>query len=142
MNNLKLTLTKNIFKKDYKWLDRDFKKGEQVCLFTGNTYNCIGDDGIPCYIDGKESFFELPAGILSIEYGNKTYTIFLIEKHQGCTILFAKHGPFIHMDLLTEIQNQKSGDIKHPEANILKTQIIESTITLSLVPLVEIKPLF
>jgi len=142
MEKLQFTLVNDALKKNFAWLDRDIKKGERVYLYTGSTYGCKSEDGLAFTLDGQLPFFELPAGLLSIEYENKPYTIFLTEKSSGSRVLFAKQGPFNHMDLLTEIQNQKSSDGKHEEANILKTQIIKSVITHSLVPLQEIKPLF
>ena len=51
---MKLTLTKDVLKKEYKWLKRDFQKGEVLNLHTGNTFNCIGENGIACTIPFME----------------------------------------------------------------------------------------
>jgi hypothetical protein len=43
------------------WLDRDFKNGETVYLYTGHTYGCISYDGEAfTEVEGVEPFFELP----------------------------------------------------------------------------------
>ena len=80
MKNIQLTLAKDIFKKDYKWLDRDFKKVELVNLHYGSTHGCIGKNGIACGTDDMDYFFEMPATAFSIMYEGKEFGIFMTEQ--------------------------------------------------------------
>ena len=142
-DTLKLKLSKNISKKEFKWLKRDFKKGELVYLHTGETYGCIGKNGLACTLDGNLPFFELPAGVLSIDYQDKEYGIFMTEEGAGYSELYAKEFPFNHMDLLTEIQNSKPDNDDDSDSNqLLKVTIINSAVLLQLIRINEIKPLF
>lgn len=104
MKKLQFTLNKNILKKDYKWLNRDFKEGETVFLFTGNTYGCIGENGIACCLDANPPFFELPATALSVNYFGKDFTIFMMEQGSGYNELYCMEPPFDRMETLTKIQ--------------------------------------
>ncbi len=60
-----LRLTRDVLQSEYKHLQRDFKKGDIVYLYNGNTYRCIGESGVACTIDGKLPFFELPKNALN-----------------------------------------------------------------------------
>ena len=104
MEKLQFTLNKNILKKDYKWLNRNFNEGETVYLFTGNTYNCISENGIACRIDGEGSFFELPATALSVSYLGKDFTVFMTEQGPGYNELYCMEPPFNRIETLTKIQ--------------------------------------
>lgn len=47
------------------WLDRDFDAGEEVYIFNGPTYGCIGPDGIAVSLDPDTGpFFEIPKSAL------------------------------------------------------------------------------
>jgi len=49
------------------WLDKDFKKGEEVNEYTGPTYGCITDKGTACCKTfGDTPFFELPNDALEV----------------------------------------------------------------------------
>lgn len=105
MNNLKLTLARDVLKKDHRWLDRDYKKGEQLYLFTGATYGCIGKKGLAFTKTGELPFFELPATALSIKHNNKDFGIFMTEQGMGYQLLYCKELPIDHMELLTKTQS-------------------------------------
>lgn len=66
------TVTKDLEKKEFRWLKRDFKKGEQLFLWRGLTHGCIGPDGIAvCLVDEQTPFFELPKVALEIHWPAK-----------------------------------------------------------------------
>jgi hypothetical protein len=138
MKNLQFKLSKDALKKDFKWLNRDFKKDEIVYLYIQSKVGLIGKNGVICTVDGNLPYFVLPAGVLSIEHQGKVYNIFMTEYNKNYIELYAKQGPFDHMALLTTIQNNKPLD----DNLILKAHIINSSVLLLLIPLHEIKPLF
>jgi len=140
---LRLKLSKDVLKKDFKYLNRDFKKGELVYLHTGETFGCIGKNGLACTLDGNLPFFELPAGVLSIEYEGKEYGIFMTEEGSNYSELYGKELPFDHIGLLTKIQNGASFNENIKNDNlVLKVSIINSVVSLNLIRIEEIKPLF
>lgn len=58
---MKFVLTRNVTKKECPWLDKGFKKGDEVYRYDGPTYGVISFGGIACTLeDGKIPFFELP----------------------------------------------------------------------------------
>ena len=65
---MKFRLNRDVTKEECHWLDRDFKKDEEVYEFYGCTYGCIGNTGTACSLkEGyKEEFFELPENALEI----------------------------------------------------------------------------
>jgi hypothetical protein len=73
MKNIQLTLSKDLLKRDYKWLNRDFKKGEQVYLLMERTDGCIGKNGITCGTNNIDCFFELPTTALWLKHENKVF---------------------------------------------------------------------
>lgn len=138
---LELKLIKTIHKKDFQWLSRDYREGEVAYLHVNGKFGCLGKNGLYCKFEDEFPVTELPAGLLSIGYQNKSYTIFLTEQNNNKTDLYAKQSPFDQMALLTEIQEQKSTTNTPEESSILKVQILPSEITLSIIPLHTIKPL-
>lgn len=149
MKNFQLTLAKDILKKDHKWLARDFKKGEQVYLFTGSTYGCIGKNGIACCSNDRDSFFELPTIALSIKHEEKEYGIFMTESAMGYQLLYCKEFPIDHMDLLTKTQSNihlvdssKSKPKYKTENQILKVMIKNGRVAYELCQLEDVAPLF
>ena len=58
----RITLKRDVTREECDWLDRDFKKGEEVYLFYGATYGCISGDGKACTLSasGETPFFEIP----------------------------------------------------------------------------------
>lgn len=153
MKNLKLSLNKNVNKKDYQWLERDFKKGETVYLFIDCTYHFIGDHGLICSTDGKRPFFEIPATALQASYEGKNYSIFMTEDGPLHSAFYCKEAPIAHMDLLTKIQSNhhlvpsvKENRIKEnsplDETPVLKIIIDSKQINYELIQVKDIAPLF
>lgn len=58
---MKYILTRDVLVSEYKWLKRDFLKGEILYLYEGATYNCISKNGFPFTkkLD-TTPFFEIP----------------------------------------------------------------------------------
>ena len=57
----KVVLIQDILAKDYHWLDRDYRIGEEFFIYRGFTYGCVSVNGIACTERlGEEPFFELP----------------------------------------------------------------------------------
>jgi hypothetical protein len=149
MKNFQLTLVKDVLKKEYKWLDRDFKKGEQVHLFSGSTYGCIGKNGIACGTDDIDCFFELPVTALAIKHENKEFGIFMTESAAGYQLFFCKEFPIDHMDLLTKTQSnvhlvdsKKSKPEYKTENQILKVMIKNGNVAYNIAQLEDVAPLF
>ena len=149
MKNFQLTIAKDILKKDHKWLARDFKKGEQVTLFTGATYGCIGKNGIACCTDDKHVFFELPETTLSIKHENKEFGIFMTERGMGYRTFYCKEFPIDHMALLTKTQSNvhlvdsKISKPKYKSENqILKVIIERGEVVFENGQLEDVAPLF
>lgn len=145
MEKLKLTLTRDVFKKEYKWLKRNFNIGEHVYLFSGNTFDTIGENGIACTMDGSLPFFELPENSIGIDYENKSYRIFMTEKTKSYVILYCKEFPFDPMDLLTKTQTMSrlsATDKIKTENQIMKIVIEKGNFVLEKSQLEDIGPLF
>ena len=61
----KVVLTKDILSDNHHWLDRDYKKGEELFVYSGATHKCISVNGIACTERvGEEPFFEIPKAAL------------------------------------------------------------------------------
>ncbi len=149
MKNLELSLTKEAQKKDYKWLIRDFKQGEQVYLFMGSTYGCVSNNGLACTVDGNESFFELPINVLSVKHEGVEYGIFMTEKKSGNAVVYCKALPFNRTDLLSKIQlnahltNSAVAAPSHkPENKIIKVIIEAGKVKYENGQLEDVTPLF
>lgn len=149
MKNIQLTLARDIFKKDFKWLDRDFKKGEQVKLQNGSTYGCISKNGIACGTDENDCFFELPATALSLRHEGKDFGIFMTEQRMGHQLFYCKEFPINHMDLFTKTQSnahlidsKKSKPDYKTENQILKVIIKNGNVVYELGQLEDVAPLF
>lgn len=149
MKKIHLTLAKDVLKKDYKWLKRDFKKGEQVYLFTGSTYGCIGKNGLPCTLDDQLPFIELPETALSIKHENKEFGIFMTEQGMGYQLFYCKEFPIDHMDLLTKTQSnihlvdsKKTKPEYKIENQILKVMIKNGKVVCEMGQLEDVAPLF
>ena len=149
MKNIQLTLAKDIFKKDYKWLNRDFKKGEPVNLHNGSNYGCISKNGIACGTDDIDCFFELPATALSIMHKGKEFGIFMTERGMGYQLFYCKEFPIDHMDLLANTQSnihlidsKKSKPDYKTENQILKVIIKNGNVVYELGQLEDVAPLF
>lgn len=149
MENIKLTLNKDVLKKDHHWLRRDFKKGEQFIMYIGYTHGCIGKTGIACSTTGKLPFFELPANHLSFTYEEKEFGIFMKERGWNFRTYYCKEFPMDPMELLTKIQSnvastkQKqiiSGENKENE--ILKVLVKDGEVSYEKIQLEDISPLF
>lgn len=57
----KVVLIQDILAKDYHWLDRDYRIGEEFFIYRGFTYGCVSVNGIACTERlGEGPFFELP----------------------------------------------------------------------------------
>lgn len=61
-----LKLNTDVLRKDYSWLKIDFKAGDVVYYYSGNTYGCVESDGLPCSINGELPFFEIPRVFLDV----------------------------------------------------------------------------
>jgi hypothetical protein len=149
MKKIQLTLAKDVLKKDHKWLKRDFKKGEQVYLFTGSTYGCIGKNGFACTLDHQLPFFELPATALAIKHEGKEYGIFMTESAMGYQLFYCKEFPIDHMDLLTKTQSnlhlidsKKNKPDYKTENQILKVTIKNGKVVCEMGQLEDVAPLF
>lgn len=60
--NKQIMLTRDVTMKECDWLERDYKKGKLLYLYSGHTYGCI-DSGVACTeIRGRTPFFEIPLG--------------------------------------------------------------------------------
>ena len=46
MQQLKVKIIQNMATKDYPWLHRDLKEGEEFYVYKGSTYGCISKNGI------------------------------------------------------------------------------------------------
>jgi len=57
----KYILIRDVLKSECSWLQRDYKKGDVVYLYSGNTYGCCSCNG-KAFTDKKDKtpFFELP----------------------------------------------------------------------------------
>jgi phytoene dehydrogenase-like protein len=64
LDTIPLLLKRTVLKSEFQYLKRDFVEGEVVYLYMGNTYNCVGDSGTPCTVNGDLPFFELPSDSL------------------------------------------------------------------------------
>jgi hypothetical protein len=149
MKNIQLTLSKDFLKRDYKWLNRDFKKGEQVYLCTTSTYGCIGKNGITCGTNDIDCFFELPTTALSLKHENKVFGIFMTEQGMGYELFYCKEFPIDPMELLTNMQSNvhledsNQGKLVYKTENqILKVMIKNGKIAYEIAQLEEIAPLF
>jgi hypothetical protein len=149
MKKVKLTLTKDILKKDYKWLSRDFKSGEQVYLYTGSTYGCISKNGLACKLDGGDSFFELPTTVLALKHEEKEFGIFMTEQSMGYQLFYCKEFPMDTMELLTKIQSTIESAEEKPmtkeqrkENEVLKVRVEYKQVTYKIKQLQSITKLF
>jgi len=149
MKNFQLTLAKDVLKKEYKWLARDFKMGDQVYLFSGSTYGCIGKNGIACGANDIDCFFELPTTALAIIHEGKEYGIFMTESAMGYQLFYCKEFPIDHMDLLTKTQSNvhlvdsKISKPKYKSENqILKVIIERGVVVFENGQLEDVAPLF
>ena len=62
MEMAKLILNRDVDMGECHWLERDYKEGELVFDYTGYTYGCCTDSGVPVSeIEDASPFFELPA---------------------------------------------------------------------------------
>ena len=58
-------LTRDVLKKDYPWLPRDFSVGEIVYEYEGYCYGVISPGGTACtLVDNETPFYELPTNSL------------------------------------------------------------------------------
>lgn len=58
---MEYVLTRDITKKECDWLVRDFKTGEIVYKYYGDTFGCCSRNGAAFTLEkDKEPFFELP----------------------------------------------------------------------------------
>lgn len=151
MKNLQLTLTKDILKKEYRWLARDFKKGEHIYLCTNQIKKGVEKNVLTCSMDGRIPFFELPIDAICIEHKDKKYGIFLTEKGMSYTNFYAKELPLDHEDLLSRIQKnvhllKENKNKERPgykiENEILKVTILNNEIINEVGHMEDINPLF
>lgn len=68
-----LILNQNLYRSEFKWLKKDFKKGDTLP---------IKDRSIP--------FFKIPCPVLNLTHNNKEYTLFMLEKKGIIQILYAR----------------------------------------------------
>jgi hypothetical protein len=149
MIKFEMTLSTDILRTKYKWLKRNFKKGEKVYLLIGNNPGCISDKGIACLSSKSTEFFELPTTKLAIKHNNKEFGIFMTEKGMGYQLLYCKELPIDYMELLTKTQsnvhlldrNKQKPEYK-VENKILKVLIKESNVSIIEGQLEDIEPLF
>ena len=141
MKKIKLKLTKNSYKNDFPFLNRDYKKGEIFYLNMMDKKGSINNNGILNVIDDNSVTHKLPAGVLSILDKGKYYNIFLTECSNDIGALYSIEQPFNHMELLTKIQRPNL-ESKLSSRPVLKTEIINSIINQSFISLKEINPLF
>ena len=104
MKNIQLTISTDLFIKDHQWLPRDFNKGEQVYLLTGNNGGCVGMNGLNCH-SGDNAFFELPTAALSIKYAQKNFGIFMTEQGIDYELLYCTAFPINHQEMLAKTQS-------------------------------------
>ncbi len=130
MKNLKLTLSKDLFNRDYQWLNRDFKKGEQVYLCNASSYGCITKNGVVCATQDVDCFFEIPTTALTIQHENKAFGIFMTELGKGYQLFYCKEFPINYMEMLAKTQSNvhfldlnKSKLVYKTENQILKVMI-------------------
>lgn len=64
-----LTLIRDVTQEECPWLQRNFIKGEMVCIGTGFHYGCIGPYGIGCaeITNPNGYLFEIPKDALNIK---------------------------------------------------------------------------
>jgi len=61
MYPIKVKLLTPMEAKDYPWLHRDLKEGEEFFVYQGSTYGCISKTGIAVTEDlNKTPYFEVP----------------------------------------------------------------------------------
>ena len=149
MKNIQLTLSKDLLKRDYKWLNRDFKKGEQVYLLMESTDGCIGKNGITCGTNDIDCFFELPTTALSLKHENKVFGIFMTEQGMGYELFYCKEFPIDPMELLTKTQSNvhfvdsnKGKPVYKTENQILKVMIKNGKTSNEIAQLEDVGPLF
>ena len=149
MNRITLTLVKDVFKKDYRWLPHDFKKDEMVYMISRNTHEWLGENGIVCTTEESKYFFELPATTLALRYYDKDYGIFMTEQGMGYELLYLKELPFDCLELLTKTQSNTrlvQGNAEYPvyksESKILKLLINANAISIKEGQLEDVEPLF
>ncbi|MBK6836107.1 MAG: hypothetical protein IPG89_18275 [Bacteroidetes bacterium] len=149
MKNIKLTLNKDVLKKEHHWLKRDFKKGEEFIMYLGYTHGCISKTGIACSTTGKLPFFELPTNQLSFTYEGKEFGIFMKERGWNYRTYYCKEFPMDPIELLTKIQSNAASVESKPitseqykENEILKVHVEDGEVTYEGIKLEEITPLF
>lgn len=59
-----LTVTRDVTKKECRWLDEDVPAGTTVYEYWGFTYGCVGSGKAVSREPGEEPFFELPRDAL------------------------------------------------------------------------------
>jgi hypothetical protein len=57
-------LSRTVTTDECPWLDADIPAGTRVERYAGDTYGCIGPNGIAVCYGGKEPFFEVPRNAL------------------------------------------------------------------------------
>lgn len=60
-------LIRDVTRKEFPWLTEDFKKGDTVFKYFGNTYGRISRTGTACTVkQGILPFFEIPNDCLAV----------------------------------------------------------------------------
>jgi hypothetical protein len=151
MKNIQLTLSKDLLKTDYQWLNRDLKKGEQVYLCTTSTYTygCIGKNGVTCGNNDIDCFFKLPTTAITLKHENKVFGIFMTEQGMGYQLFYCKEFPINHNELLTKTQSNvhlidsnKGKPVYKTENQILKVMIKNGKASNEIAQLEDVAPLF
>lgn len=68
----KLVVTRDVTPDEVEWLQRTYKKGDEIWEFTGATYGCIDSSkGMACSdVEGAGPFFEFPLDALDYARSN------------------------------------------------------------------------
>lgn len=53
-------LNRDVTQNECFWLDKDYKKGTPLTLFTGPTFGCVTDEGEPVLLAENDFFLEIP----------------------------------------------------------------------------------
>ena len=64
---MKGKLNRDVTTNECFWLDKDYKKGTALTLFTDHTFGCISDYGKPVILEDNDFFLEIPCDAIDWE---------------------------------------------------------------------------
>ena len=58
---MKGKLNRDVTTNECFWLDKNYKEGTPLVLFTGQTFGCTSDYGEPVLLENNDFFLEIPS---------------------------------------------------------------------------------